>query len=202
MSGAAVYTLATAAWTEIEIRKSRFIGTVMPVANRHEAMQELDRIRADHRSATHVCWALLADGQSGMSDDGEPSGTAGRPIMEVLRHHQLDGVLAAVVRYYGGIQLGAGGLVRAYTEAVATALKQTERILRVAMSELVLTLPYADEAHLRRWLQQHDYQLLDSRHDELVQLRIRLPAAELEAARQALIRLSPAHREQRIDDSA
>jgi len=201
MADAAVYTLATAAASEIDIRKSRFIGIVMPVANRHDAMQELERIRTDHRSATHVCWALLAGGQSGMSDDGEPSGTAGRPIMEVLRHHQLDGVLAAVVRYYGGIQLGAGGLVRAYTEAVATALKQTERVLRVAMTELLLTVPYADEAHLRRWLQQHDYQLLDSRHDEQVQLRIRLPEAGLDAARQALSRLSPTHSEQPADDA-
>lgn len=202
MSDAAVYTLATAAQTEIEIRKSRFIGIVMPVASRPDAMLELDHIRTRHRGATHVCWALMAGGQSGMSDDGEPSGTAGRPIMEVLRHHQLDGVLAAVVRYYGGIQLGAGGLVRAYTEAIAGALKQTERILRVAMSELALTLPYADEAHLRRWLQQHDYQLLDSHHEALVQLRIRLPSAELAAARQALSRLSPSHTEQPADDAA
>ena len=66
-----------------------------------------------------------------MSDDGEPSGTAGRPILEVLRHHEVDGVLAAVVRYYGGIKLGAGGLVRAYTDAIATAMQLAERIERI-----------------------------------------------------------------------
>ena len=126
------YTIATAVAIELDIRKSRFIGLILPVDHRDAAMQELDRIRAQHRAATHVCWALMAGGQSGMSDDGEPSGTAGRPMLEVLRHHELEGVLAAVVRYYGGIKLGSGGLVRAYTDAVASALKQATRIERIA----------------------------------------------------------------------
>ena len=117
------YTLAAPVTAEIDIRKSRFIALAIPVADRDAAMRELDALRATHPSATHVCWALLAGGQSGMSDDGEPSGTAGRPILEVLRHHEVDGVLAAVVRYYGGIKLGAGGLVRAYTDAIATAMQ-------------------------------------------------------------------------------
>ena len=90
----ATYTLAQRAEIELEIRKSRFIGIVMPVAGREAAMQEIGKMREAHRSATHVCWALMAGGQSGMSDDGEPSGTAGRPMLEVLRHHELDGVLA------------------------------------------------------------------------------------------------------------
>jgi putative IMPACT (imprinted ancient) family translation regulator len=75
-----------------------------------------------HPEATHICWALMAGGESAAVDDGEPGGTAGRPMMEVLRHQGLEGVLATVVRYFGGIKLGAGGLVRAYNGAVAQAL--------------------------------------------------------------------------------
>ena len=108
-----MYSLATTYIRELEIRKSRFIAYAIP-SNRDAAMQALQRLRDEHPAATHVCWALLAGGQSGMSDDGEPSGTAGRPILEVLRHHDLDGVLGAVVRYYGGVKLGAGGLVRVH----------------------------------------------------------------------------------------
>jgi uncharacterized YigZ family protein len=183
------YTITAAVEIELDIRKSRFIGLVLPVDNRDAAMRELERLRAQHRAATHVCWALMAGGQSGMSDDGEPSGTAGRPMLEVLRHHELDGVLAAVVRYYGGIKLGAGGLVRAYTDAVATALKQAARIERIVYTEVEISLAYSDESHLRYWLQQKHYPLLGSRHDHLAHLQVRLPAAELEQLRAALPRL-------------
>jgi len=181
-----IYTIAAAVEIELEIRKSRFIGLILPVDNRNAAQHELERLRALHRGATHVCWALMAGGQSGMSDDGEPSGTAGRPMLEVLRHHELDGVLAAVVRYYGGIKLGAGGLVRAYTDAVATALKQATRIERIVFSEIEIAIAYADESHLRYWLQQHHYLLLDSRHDDLAHLRVRLPAADVTRLKEAL----------------
>ncbi|MFL9880863.1 IMPACT family protein [Herbaspirillum rhizosphaerae] len=184
------YTLAAAVEAETEIRKSRFIGIVMPVDSREAAQAELERLRAQHRAATHVCWALMAGGQSGMSDDGEPSGTAGRPMLEVLRHHELDGVLAAVVRYYGGIKLGSGGLVRAYTDAVATALKQAQRIERIAYAEVEIAIAYADESHLRYWLQQKQYALVGSSHDTLARLHVRLPAADLDQLKESLPRLA------------
>ncbi len=185
-----VYTLTAAVEIELEIRKSRFIGIVMPVDNRDAAQRQLEQLRAQHRAATHVCWALMAGGQSGMSDDGEPSGTAGRPMLEVLRHHELDGVLAAVVRYYGGIKLGAGGLVRAYTDAIATALKQAQRIERIVYAEVEIAIAYADESQLRYWLQQKQYALLGSRHDTLARLHVRLPAAQLPQLADSLPRLS------------
>lgn len=184
------YTIAQAVEVELEIRKSRFLGLVLPVDHREAAQRELEQLRAQHRGATHVCWALIAGGHSGMSDDGEPAGTAGRPMLEVLRHHELEGVLAIVVRYYGGIKLGAGGLVRAYTDAVASALKQAVRIERIAFAEIEIALDYADESHLRYWLQQQNFQLLASRHDDLARLHVRLPATELDRLRQALPRLA------------
>ncbi|ALP65647.1 IMPACT family protein [Paraburkholderia caribensis] len=180
------FTLPSALQAELDIRKSRFIAYAIPVADRDAAMEELRRLREAHPTATHVCWALLAGGQSGMSDDGEPSGTAGRPILEVLRHHDLDGVLAAVVRYYGGVKLGAGGLVRAYTDAIATALQDAPRVERIALASLEVEIGYPDEARVRRWIEQENFALEASAYDMNVQLTIRMPVTAIKAAREAL----------------
>jgi uncharacterized YigZ family protein len=184
------YTLASPVRADLEIRKSRFLALAVPVADRDEAMEVLRHLRVEHSTATHVCWALLAGGQSGMSDDGEPSGTAGRPILEVLRHHELDGVLAAVVRYYGGIKLGAGGLVRAYTDAIAAALKDAQCVERIAYATLHVVVDYADEPRVRRWLEQAGYALADTAYGAEAELAVRLPAKDLEEARIALRDLS------------
>ncbi|MFM0290809.1 IMPACT family protein [Paraburkholderia megapolitana] len=180
------HSIAAPCTREIEIRKSRFIAHAIPVADRDAAMGELRRLRGEHPAATHVCWALLAGGQSGMSDDGEPSGTAGRPILEVLRHHDLDGVLGAVIRYYGGVKLGAGGLVRAYTDAIASALHDAVLIERIAQVQLQVEVGYADEARVRRWIEQDQYVLLQGTHTMNVCLTIQLPATALERARNTL----------------
>jgi uncharacterized YigZ family protein len=180
------HTLSTAVSFELEIRKSRFIAHALPVADRNAAMTVLRHLREAHPTATHVCWALLAGGQSGMSDDGEPSGTAGRPILEVLRHHDLDGVFAAVVRYYGGVKLGAGGLVRAYTEAIASALVNAERVERIALAPLTIEIGYPDEARVRRWIEHEPVELIDSAHELNVRLTLRMSANAINAARDAL----------------
>jgi uncharacterized YigZ family protein len=176
------YTLASTVSAEIDIRKSRFIALAIPVADRAAAMRELDALRALHPGATHVCWALLAGGESGMSDDGEPSGTAGRPILEVLRHHEVDGVLAAVVRYYGGIKLGAGGLVRAYTDAIATTMQLAQRIERVPLGMLQVEVDYADEARVRRWIEQEGHELDEPGYGMTVRMSIHMPLAVLDKA--------------------
>lgn len=181
-----VYTLAQPVHADIDIRKSRFIALATPVAGRDAAQQLVSTLRAEHPGASHVCWALLAGGHSGMSDDGEPSGTAGRPIMEVLRHHELDNVLGVVVRYFGGVKLGAGGLVRAYTDAIATALKQAQRIEYVAQAVLEVDVDYGAEAKVRRWIEQRGYLLKGGSHGARVTLTIGLPAAECDPAREAL----------------
>ena len=180
------HTLSTSVSAELEIRKSRFIAHAIPVADRDAAMAELRRLRETHPAATHVCWALLAGGHSGMSDDGEPSGTAGRPIIEVLRHHDLDGVLGAVVRYYGGVKLGAGGLVRAYTDSIARVLQDAPRIERIAQTLLTVEVGYPDEARVRRWIEQEGYALADSGYEMEVRLTIDMPVTALDAAREAL----------------
>lgn len=145
-------TITAPAHSELLIKKSRFIGCVQPVADRARAQQVVAGLRLLHPGAAHVCWALLAGGQSAAVDDGEPGGTAGRPMLDVLRHQDLEGVLATVVRYFGGVKLGAGGLVRAYTDSVAQALLTAQKVAIVRLRRLRCTAPYSLEGLLRREL--------------------------------------------------
>ncbi|MDB5954917.1 YigZ family protein [Ramlibacter sp.] len=163
-------TLAGAVHSELVIRKSRFLGCVQPVAGRAEALVMVQSLRAQHPGAAHVCWALLAGGQSAANDDGEPGGTAGRPMLEVLRHQQLEGVLATVVRYFGGVKLGAGGLVRAYTDAVAQALLGAQKLPLRKMLQLACIVPYALEGAVRRALQEAGAALGEVRHGDAVEI--------------------------------
>ncbi|MYN05418.1 DUF1949 domain-containing protein [Pseudoduganella sp. DS3] len=167
-------TIASPATSELLIKKSRFLGYIHPVADRAAAQAIVARLRAAHPGAAHVCWALLAGGQSAAVDDGEPGGTAGRPMLDVLRHQDLEGVLAAVVRYYGGVKLGAGGLVRAYTDAVAQALLTVEKVAIVRYTALRCSLPYALEGMLRRELAAAGAELLAVAHGQAVTVAFRL----------------------------
>ena len=180
------FTLSAPAHSELVIKKSRFIGCVQPVADRASAQKVVAELWAQHPGARHVCWALLAGGQSAAVDDGEPSGTAGRPMLDVLRHQDLEGVLATVVRYFGGVKLGAGGLVRAYTDAVAQALLQAEKVPIVRLATLRCAVPYALEGLLRRELQQAGATLLQAVHGQLVSLALQLPADQSHALQQRI----------------
>jgi uncharacterized YigZ family protein len=157
-------TLGAPVHSDIVIRKSRFIGCVQPASGRAQAHAIVSQLRSAHPGAAHVCWALLAGGQSAANDDGEPGGTAGRPMLEVLRRQELEGVLATVVRYFGGVKLGAGGLVRAYTDAVAQALAGAEKITLRRSLALRCAVPYAMEGMVRRELQSAGAQLGDVQH--------------------------------------
>ncbi|MBV5285736.1 MAG: YigZ family protein [Methyloversatilis discipulorum] len=168
-------TLASAVHSDLTIKKSRFIGCVEPMRDRASAQARVLELWRQHPGATHVCWALLAGGQSAAVDDGEPSGTAGRPMLEVLRHQDLEGVLATVVRYYGGINLGAGGLVRAYTDAVASALTGAVKVPLTKLRVLRCTLPYALEGTVRREIDAARATLVDVTHDSVVAMTISLP---------------------------
>ena len=175
------FSLSAPANHELVIKKSRFIACIEPVAGREEAQARVAALKAEHPDAAHVCWALLAGGQSAAHDDGEPSGTAGRPMLEVLRHQQLEGVMASVVRYFGGVKLGAGGLVRAYTDAVAQALLKAEKVPLISKTTLVCTVPYALEGMVRREVDLAKAQLLKVEHSSGVCLTFSLPQSEAES---------------------
>ena len=164
-------TIARPVHHEIIIKKSRFICCVQPMPDRTAAQAAVDALWQLHPGAAHVCWALLAGGQSAAVDDGEPSGTAGRPMLEVLRHQELEGVLATVVRYFGGVKLGAGGLVRAYTDSVAQALLQADKVTLQRMTTLQCSLPYSMEGWLRRELELAGAQLLNVHHQACVHMQ-------------------------------
>jgi uncharacterized YigZ family protein len=183
-------TLAAAVHSELVIKKSRFIGSVQPVADREAALRVVAGLRAAHPGAAHVCWALMAGGQSAANDDGEPGGTAGRPMLEVLRHQDLEGVLATVIRYFGGVKLGAGGLVRAYTDAVAQALLGATKLPLQRLRTLSCSVPYAMEGMLRRELVAAGASLIEVAHGSLV----RCAFAVVEADAAALVA--------RIDDAS
>lgn len=194
-------TLAAPVHSELIIKKSRFIGCVQPMTDRAGAQKVVAELWAQHPGARHVCWALLAGGQSAAVDDGEPSGTAGRPMLDVLRHQDLDGVLATVVRYFGGVKLGAGGLVRAYTDAVAQALLTATKVPIVRLRALGCVVPYAMEGLLRRELDAAGASLLHVAHGDAVTLHFSLAedaAAALvarlnEAGQGRLVWLDDAH---------
>lgn len=161
-------SISSAVESELLIKKSRFLGCVQPVPDRATAQAIVASLREQHPGAAHVCWALMAGGHSAAVDDGEPSGTAGKPMLEVLRHQDLEGVLATVVRYYGGIQLGAGGLVRAYTDCVAQALKCATKVPIVKVRTMHCAVPYALEGLLRREIENSGGALLSVQHGDLV----------------------------------
>ena len=172
------YTLHAPVHSELIIKKSRFIGCVQPMADRAGAQAVVDALWRQHPGAAHVCWALLAGGQSAAVDDGEPGGTAGRPMLDVLRHQDLEGVLATVVRYFGGVKLGAGGLVRAYTDTIAQALLTAPKVTLQRMTLLQCHVPYALEGLLRREIDAAGAELTGVQHGTLVTLQLRLPQAQ------------------------
>jgi uncharacterized YigZ family protein len=136
-------TVARPAEYDQVIDGSRFLGFVWAVADLHEVQQLLAGVRALHPEATHHCWAYRLGQVQRFSDDGEPGGTAGRPMLEVLLRRELDMVLAVVVRYYGGRKLGAGGLVRAYSGTVAKTLDRAGERQVVVLVTLQVAAPFA-----------------------------------------------------------
>ena len=125
-------------------KKSRFIGRVWPVDTEEEALAKIQEMKKKHYDATHNCWAyIIRDGAVRFSDDGEPGGTAGMPMLQVLQREGLFNVVCVVTRYFGGVLLGTGGLVRAYTTATARVLENAEVVTVRSVVELQVTVDYA-----------------------------------------------------------
>lgn len=180
-----MYQLAAPASAEIEIKKSRFIGLLFSVNSRAEAKVLLAAQRLQHPGACHVCWALVCEGDSGLDDDGEPSGTAAKPMYNVLMHKDLMNVLAVVVRYWGGIKLGAGGLTRAYGQAISEAVKNAELRPVETMCERRCVLQFADESSLRRLCEQQQITVLDAVYAESVTLVLQMKLSQAEVFEEA-----------------
>lgn len=166
---------------EIVEKKSRFIAEVFPVTSEEEAMQYLEETRKRYWDARHHCWAyVLGRNPSAerMSDDGEPAGTAGKPILEVIRGHQITDVLVIVTRYFGGTLLGTGGLVRAYTASAAEGLKHSEIITRFHGFKLRIASDYTSLGKIQHLLAQRDICILEPVYTDKVELVVLVPDEE------------------------
>lgn len=154
-------TLSGVCESELLIKKSRFIGQAYPITEREDVGECLKKAKSAYPAARHYCWAYLLGNplmasSGGMSDDGEPSGTAGKPILNVIQHKKIGDVLIVVIRYFGGIKLGAGGLVRAYSSAAEAVLSEADYVEVRPRIDVEIFCPFSQEQALRLWLQRHD----------------------------------------------
>jgi len=166
--------------SEIEVGRSRFITTVQPVASSVEAQEFIATIKAEFPDANHNCWAYLigppaSTDQVGLSDDGEPHGAAGKPMLTALQYSGLGDTAVVVTRYFGGIKLGKGGMVKAYTAAVKMALEQLSRSERVSLANFLATFDYALVTSFERRLPEFEAEVLDVEYGEKVSCCVRLP---------------------------
>ncbi|MFC0337098.1 uncharacterized protein, YigZ family [Kushneria avicenniae] len=154
----------------LEVQKSRFIARVAHVTTPEQAQQLIDRARLDHPDASHHCSAFIAGAPNeqnaiGFSDDGEPGGTAGRPMYQALEGSGTGQIAAVIIRYFGGTKLGTGGLVRAYSKALLQALETLPTRAYITRRPLWLTTDFAFEHELRRWAELNEATVDQALHD-------------------------------------
>ena len=184
---------------EQEIRKSRFLVRAAPVATPAEALAWLDTV-AD-RAATHNCWAYRIGQQYRFSDDGEPGGTAGKPILQAIDGQGYDRVMVVVTRWYGGIKLGAGGLVRAYGGSAAECLRTAPRVPIVHKTAVDIALPFAALALVQARLAEFDADRLDETFGaDGARLRLALPPARIDALRRLVADVTRGRAQLRVID--
>lgn len=175
-----------------EIKKSRFICHIKRVTTEDEAREFINTIKKEHYKATHNCSAFILGERSEMkrsSDDGEPSGTAGVPMLGVLENHQLTNVCAVVTRYFGGIKLGAGGLIRAYAGSVALAIKEIGSVHIKEQLGLRLTFSYSQYQELPNFLKAKQLQEQDTAFTDQVQTTIFVDKDDKDSVIESLIEL-------------
>ncbi len=192
-------TLAHPAVGEIEAKRSRFLAVVAPAASEDEARSVVEAARKEHWDARHHCSAFIlgADGSvARSSDDGEPSGTAGAPILAALRGRGLSDVCAVVTRWFGGTLLGAGGLVRAYSDAVVAALDTAEVVRRERLLRCEVDLPHALAAKVEHDLRGHAITVLGVTHSAVATMQVGL--AEAQVAKVESLLAASTHTETRL----
>ena len=164
---------------EFTEKKSRFIGRVWCVKTEEEALARIQEMKKQHYDATHNCWAyVIKDGPMRFSDDGEPGGTAGNPMMQVLQRENLYNVVCVVTRYFGGVLLGAGGLVRAYTKGAKIAIDAAGKSIKRVWTVLYLPCPYSYYDRVKLEIAAFDGIIRDTQFGAEVELEILLSEAQ------------------------
>lgn len=184
-----LFTIAQATTAEFEVKKSRFIGAIYPCATEQEALQHLRKLASQHPHANHLAFAWRVRQVDGFinercHDAGEPSGTAGRPILAPLEGEDLINIVVGVIRYFGGVKLGTGGLTRAYGTAAKQAIAAASYIPWVEMTIIKFEIDYSQLQSLEYQLKKCHGQMIEQQFTDRVQVTIQLPASEAEQLHQ------------------
>lgn len=184
-------TLKHAVTTRLEIKKSDFITYAYPVTSREQAMFHVEQLRQKYADARHHCWAYIIGDpnnttSAGFDDDGEPNGTAGRPILNVLQHKSIGNVIIIVVRYFGGIKLGAGGLTRAYAGSAQAAVDEMVLLPYIPMAQVQILAEFATEAQCRYVAESLNGSIDDVTYSKQVTLTVTLAEADIDSLKERL----------------
>ena len=168
-----MYSIKEKEVTLTEINKSKFYGIIIPINNIEEIPNILNNIKSEYKDATHYCYAYILDNIKRFNDDGEPGGTAGMPILNVLENNNLNHLLAVVVRYFGGIKLGAGGLVRAYTNSITNTLDKCKIIELIEGQLIKIEFSYDNIKQIDYLLK--DYEIIEKEYNNNIMYKINIP---------------------------
>lgn len=168
--------------SQIVEKKSKFIANFIYVSSLEEAEEKLESIRKKYREARHHCYAYRIKQENGIieraSDDGEPKGTAGAPILNIIQKNEFINVLLVVTRYFGGILLGTGGLVKAYSEATLEAMKQAKCVIEKIGIEWEIEIPYSDLETLEYYCRENDILIIEKDYDNKIKCKLELTEEE------------------------
>ncbi|MFT2089573.1 YigZ family protein [Paraglaciecola sp. 2405UD69-4] len=189
------YQVPAKTWqVELEVKRSKFLTFAANTESRESAEGFIKELREQHPQANHVCWAYIAGAPDttvrSMSDDGEPSGTAGMPMLKVLEYSGLGDIAVAVVRYFGGTKLGTGGLQRAYSDAVSLVLTDLPTTTKVHRSVLKLTYDYGVDGHVSRLLERYGVQDVVAEYDHQVIVTLAIATADLSQCKSELMNIT------------
>jgi uncharacterized YigZ family protein len=186
---------ATLYRTEETIKRSKFIATVAHASTREDAKTFISVIKSEFQDASHNCWAYVAGppgdtARVGMNDDGEPSGTAGKPILSVLLYSEIGEIVAVVTRYFGGTKLGTGGLVRAYSSSVKNAIAGLSVKEKKDVLSLTVTLDYSKLTAVKLLIKSFSTEIIEENYEADVSLKIEIPRRKKDSFTQAITDLT------------
>lgn len=185
-------TIKTKGSNEIDIKKSRFICNITRVQNEEEANTFIESIKLENKKATHNCYAYVIgqdDHIQRASDNGEPSGTAGVPILDAIKMIGIHNTVAVVTRYFGGIKLGAGGLIRAYSNATTKAIESVGVIEKVLQTEITINVDYKLFDQLQYHLNENDINIIDTQYTDKVSVIVAIDNHYIENFKQNIVNL-------------
>lgn len=185
------YTLQQPVSADLVIKKSKFLGFGYPISNRQDLMFHVEQLRQQFNDARHVCYGYVIGDPinsryAGFDDDGEPSGTAGKPILHALQSKLIGDTAIIVVRYFGGIKLGAGGLTRAYGHTAQAVIEQMQLQAYHAMSSISVTTDFAHEAYTRHLLEQYHAHINSVQYSNHVTLTVTIAHDDIQSLADSL----------------